>query len=195
MAIDNSPPRLKLIVTIAAITVVTLLSLNFVFESYYAYMSDDAARSKIAPTLDREAQRKAEQVALTNAALPIDQAIAQFTKGDRPALITPQPSDDMGPLTGWSRMPKPLPPPSHGTKAGSATHDAPPPGTPVPTAAPPHPTGAPAGTAPSSPGGPTKPAPTTAPPAPKPAPTSAAPPAPKPTGAQPERAPPAPKDD
>ena len=54
MAIDNTPPRLRLIVTIAIIVVITLVGLDFVFKSYYAYMSDQAVREKMAPTLDRD---------------------------------------------------------------------------------------------------------------------------------------------
>lgn len=111
MAIDNTPPRLKLITTIAVITVVTLISLDFVFKSYYAMMTDEAAREKIAPTRDREELRKAEQVAFTNASIPIDQAMAQLAKGTRPEIIAPQPSEDLSPMTGWSKLPKPAPTP------------------------------------------------------------------------------------
>jgi hypothetical protein len=111
MAIDNTPPRLKLITTIAVITVVTLITLDFVFKSYYAMMTDEAAREKIAPTRDREELRKAETVAFTNASIPIDQAMAQLAKGARPELITPQPSEDLSPMTGWSKLPKPAPTP------------------------------------------------------------------------------------
>jgi hypothetical protein len=112
MAIDNTPPRLKLIVTIAVITVITLVSLDFVFRSYYATMTDDAAREKIAPTTDRDEQRKAEAASLTVAQVPIDQAKVMLVKGTRPEAITPQPSDDTGPMTGWSKLPKPLPTPA-----------------------------------------------------------------------------------
>ncbi len=111
MATDNTPPRLKLIVTIAVITVITLVAINFVTESYYAMMSDEAQREKIAPTRDRDEQRKAEALAFTNAALPIEKAIGEIGKGDRPALISPQQSDDMGPMTGWSKLPKAAPVP------------------------------------------------------------------------------------
>lgn len=109
MATDNTPPRLKLIVTIAVITVITLIGINFVLESYYAMMTDTAAREKLAPTRDRDEQHKAEIAALTNAALPIDQAIAQLGKGTRPEAITPQASEDLGPMTGWTKLPKPAP--------------------------------------------------------------------------------------
>jgi hypothetical protein len=109
-------------VTIATITVVTLVSLDFVFKSYYAMMTDEATREKLSPTTDKDEVHKAEQAALTNAAMPIDQAMAQFAKGQRAESITPQQSEDMAPLTGWSKLPKPLPtPPPMG--AAGAPHD------------------------------------------------------------------------
>src|SRR5688572_27219549 len=111
MAIDNTPPRLKLIITIAVITVITLVGIKFATESYYAMMTDEAQREKIAPTSDKSEQQKAEQAALTGATIPLDQAMAQIGKGTRPDTITPQPSEDLGPMTGWSKMPKPAPTP------------------------------------------------------------------------------------
>ncbi len=130
MAIDNTPPRLKLITTIAAITVVTLISLDFVFKSYYAYMTDAAAREKVAPAKDLEAQHKAEQAALTQAQIPVDQAIKQLAAG-RPDVIAPKQSEDLGPMTGWSKNPKPAPtpvaphhdaPPAHDTMGDAGAH-------------------------------------------------------------------------
>ena len=111
MAIDNTPPRLKLIVTIAAITVVTLISLDFILKSYYAMMTDDASREKVAPTKDLDEHRKAEQAALGAAALPVDQAMTQLAKAGRAEIVAPKQSDDLGPMTGWSKMPKPAPTP------------------------------------------------------------------------------------
>ena len=108
MAIDNTPPRLRLIVTIAVITIVSLVSLDFILKSYYAYMSDDAIRSKLAPPIELEEQKKAEATSLSQA--KIDQAMAQLAKGTRADSITPQASEDVTPLTGWSKMPKAMPP-------------------------------------------------------------------------------------
>jgi len=111
MATDNTPPRLKLIVTIAVITVITLIGIDFVLKSYYAMMTDAAQREKLAPTQDRDEQHKAEMAALANAALPIEKAMAEIGKGQRPAGIAPQQSEDLGPMTGWSKLPKPAPTP------------------------------------------------------------------------------------
>ncbi|MBX3222982.1 MAG: hypothetical protein KF795_20895 [Labilithrix sp.] len=120
MAIDNTPPRLKLIVTIAVITVITLIGIDFVLKSYYAMMTDQAQLEKLAPTSERDAQHKAEALALTSGAMPLDKALAEIGKGDRPALITPQQSDDLGPMTGWSKLPKPAPSPN--THVGAPSH-------------------------------------------------------------------------
>lgn len=114
MAIDNTPPRLRLIITIAFFVIVTLFSLNFVFESYYAYMADDAYRSKLAPTTDRDEHHKAENASLT--AANVDKAMLSLQQG-RTEAISPAQSDDKGPLTGWTKMPKTLDEP-----AGHETH-------------------------------------------------------------------------
>lgn len=109
MAIDNTPPRLRLIVTITVIVVITLLSLDFVFKSYFAYMTDEAKAEKTAPKTDLLAQLAREKVAFAAAKIPVDQAMGDVAKGMRPELIAPQQSEDMAPMTGWSKMPKPLP--------------------------------------------------------------------------------------
>jgi hypothetical protein len=119
MAVDNTPPRLKLIATIGVIAVVTLIAINFATESYFAMMTDSAQREKSAPTRDKEELLKAEAVAFTNASMPIDKAMAELGKGERPPLIAPTQSDDVGAMTGWSKLPKPLPTAAghHGTSA------------------------------------------------------------------------------
>lgn len=124
MAIDNTPPRLKLIVTIAVITVITLIAIDFVTKSYFAMMSDEAKHEKIAPTRDKDEQNKAVQAAFAQAQLPIDQAMADFEKGQRPADITPNPSDDIAPVTGWSKLPHPAPTVQHPVAAGANAPEA-----------------------------------------------------------------------
>jgi hypothetical protein len=123
MAIDNTPPRLKLIITIAVITVITLVGIDFVLRGYYGYMTDDAQHRKLAPTTALDDQHKAEQAALTGA--NIDQNIAQLAKGSRTDLIKPAQSEDMGPMTGWSKLPKqaPAPEPHTAPTGGAGGHD------------------------------------------------------------------------
>ena len=115
MATDNTPPRLRLIGTIAVIVVITLVSLDFVFKSYYAYMTDEAKREKLAPTTEKNDSRLAEAASLALGKLPIDQAMAQIGKGTRGDLVEPKPSEDMGAMTGWNKLPKQLPLPPAGS--------------------------------------------------------------------------------
>lgn len=125
MATDNTPPRLRLIATIATIVVITLIGLNFVFESYYGFMTDEARREKIAPTTARSAEVAAEQAAFAGAKMPLEQAAAQL-KASRSELIEPKPSDDLGAMTGWSKLPKQAPAAAHGAAPahGAETHTA-----------------------------------------------------------------------
>jgi len=109
MATDNSPPRLKLIVTVGVITVVTLVALNFVLGGYYSHMTDEAQRAKLAPTTGLDEYHKSQGLILAGSKIPIDKAMAQLAKGERDALIAPQQSDDLGPMTGWTKLPKKAP--------------------------------------------------------------------------------------
>ena len=122
MATDNSPPRLKLIVTIGFITIVTLIGLRFVLESYFAFMGDMARREKIAPPTELDDHRKEEQAALTAAKVPVGEAIAQLSKGSRGG-VAPQQSDDLGPMTGWTKLPKAAPE-AHPGQTSEAAADA-----------------------------------------------------------------------
>ncbi len=107
MATDQSPPRLRLIITIALGTVVTLTSLKFVFESYFTDIMEEAAASKLVTPDEVNALHATEAKKLTTApAIPIDQAMSQLASQGRLAstVITPQPSDDVAPLTGWAHL-------------------------------------------------------------------------------------------
>jgi len=125
MATDNTPPRLRLIATIAVIVVITLVGLDLVLKGYYAYMSDEAVREKQAPRTELLAQLTADHAAFAQAKMPIEKAAAEL-KSSRPELIEPKQSEDMAPMTGWAKMPKqaplPAPAPMHGSTPG---HDAP----------------------------------------------------------------------
>lgn len=126
MAIDNTPPRLRLIMTIGLIVVMTLFGLNFVFESYYAWMADDAYRSRLAPTTERDEHLTAEKASIT--AANVDKAMLSLQQG-RTEAISPAQSDDKGPLTGWTKLPKTLdePPANHpvvGHDGGAPASDA-----------------------------------------------------------------------
>jgi hypothetical protein len=124
MAIDNTPPRLRLISTIAVIVVITLIGLDFVFKSYYAFMSDAAQHEKLAPRTAQIEQNAAEKAAWAGAKIPLEQAAAQL-KASRPELVEPKQSEDMAPMTGWAKLPKqaPLAMPSSPTPMHPPTPD------------------------------------------------------------------------
>lgn len=107
MATDQSPPRLRLIIAIAVGTVVTLVSLKFVFTSYFTDIMEEAAASKLVSPDEVMALHASEAAKLNNSpAVPIDQAMQQLAAQGRmgSTLITPQPSDDVAPLTGWAHL-------------------------------------------------------------------------------------------
>lgn len=107
MATDQSPPRLRLIISIAVGTVVVLVSLKFVFQSYFTDMMEEAAASKFVGPDEVNALHASETAKLTNGpAVPIDQAMSQLASQGRlgSTLIAPQPSDDTAALTGWAHL-------------------------------------------------------------------------------------------
>ena len=115
MAIDNTPPRLRLIVTIAVIVIITLLGLNFVFKSYFAIMTDEARREKLAPTTaKRRAARTPRQRRSRARKMPIDQAMAQLQGRALRGSSSRSPPTTSAPMTGWSKLPKQAPLPCAG---------------------------------------------------------------------------------
>ena len=122
MATDNTPPRIRLIATIATIVVITLIGFDFVFKSYFAFMTDEAKHEKIAPKTALLAQIVVERDSLAGAKIPLDQAMAQVAKGTRPEIIEPKPSEDVAAMTGWSKLPKQAPLPAGTTPPPTDAH-------------------------------------------------------------------------
>jgi hypothetical protein len=84
-----------------------------VFRSYFTSMSEAVAHEKLSSPEKLIASRKAEHEALQKGGTPIDTAIAQLGRQGRAGAtrangvdITPQASEDIGPLAGWSKMPR-----------------------------------------------------------------------------------------
>ncbi len=108
MATDQSPTQNKLIVTIALLAVCTLVSLKFILGSYYISMTEAEAHAEIAPPDDIMKLRADQNKQLQQAAVPIDVAMKNLATSGRdnaPPVISPQQSNDMAPLAGWSRLP------------------------------------------------------------------------------------------
>ena len=120
MATDNSPPRTQLIGVIAAGTVLTLVALKFLFDSYFQDIMESEAKAedKVSQYEEVRTMRAQENAALsgpfhgplspqnkTRNSLPIAEAMRQFASTPRMALgaIHPQASMDEGPLTGWAK--------------------------------------------------------------------------------------------
>ena len=113
MATDNSPPRIRIILTIAFSSLVILIALNYVFRSYFLMMTEEVEHDHLAQPVELQKLRAGEQKNLSASPLPIAQAMQELaTKGRTnyaayagQADITPQASNDMGPMVGWVRNP------------------------------------------------------------------------------------------
>ena len=135
---DNAPPRTGIIAIYATIAALTLLGLKPIFDSYFEAMYSTETSEKVStqPATELEGIRAREDVLLLEKGVPMDRVRAQLARGRQaaPALIAPQPSSEVAPITGWSALPPfvhtaqpPTPPPPA---------VAPPPAPDVPPAAP-----------------------------------------------------------
>ena len=115
MATDNSPPKIRVILTIAFSSVVILAALQFVFTSYFQMMTEEAEHTHQRPQEELLKLREGEQKNLTSGPMPITAAMKALASGRDgtgagsagAALkdIEPQPSTDLGPLVGWLKAP------------------------------------------------------------------------------------------
>lgn len=108
MATDNSPPKIRVILTIAFSSVVILGALHFVFHSYFQMMTEEAEHTHQRPAQELLTLREGEARNLASGPMPIGNAIKALASArDRAALkdIEPQQSTDMGPLVGWLKTP------------------------------------------------------------------------------------------
>jgi hypothetical protein len=111
MATDQSPPRIRIILTIAFSSLVILVALNFVFRSYFLMMTEQTEHDHLAQPEELMKLRAGEERNLTTSPVPIKKAMAELHMRGREATdalkgladITPQASDDLGPMVGWVR--------------------------------------------------------------------------------------------
>ncbi len=110
MAVDESPPRIGLIVGIAVTTVLTLGGLKFAFDSYFIALSEEAVAEKRAPTTQLTNVRAEAEKHLTTSPVSITAAMTDLGRGRSevggPDVIAPRPSDDLGAMTGWTKNPR-----------------------------------------------------------------------------------------
>lgn len=109
MATDDSPPKNRLIATLALVSLCTLVVLKFILTSYFNEMVEADKREKLTKPEELIAIRAEQNKNLKSSPIPIDQAMQDIEKG-RPDLVVPHQSDDTGPLLGWAKLPKALPP-------------------------------------------------------------------------------------
>lgn len=107
MATDQSPPRIKIILAVGLGTVMTLVLLKPILDSYYSDTLDDVRRAKLVSPVELEALHAEEARKLTTSpAIPIDQAMADLAQKGRlsMAVVTPAQSNDTGALVGWQHL-------------------------------------------------------------------------------------------
>src|SRR5581483_12410168 len=97
MSADDTPPKNRLIATLAFVSLCTLIALKFILTSYFNEMVEADKQTKITKPEALYAARAEQQKNLTSSPVPIDQAMADLEKG-RPDLIAPKQSEDTGPL-------------------------------------------------------------------------------------------------
>jgi hypothetical protein len=146
MAIDKSEPRVGLIFRIGFLIVGLLIGTRALLNSYFDQIAHAEETHKIGqaipqPLIDLRAD---EEHRLTSGPMPVEQAMQTIASKGRMAAspdIMPSASRDLGPLQGWSKLPREVPammtaPPPEAVDAGA-------PPAAVPGDAGAHPTGAP----------------------------------------------------
>jgi hypothetical protein len=108
---DDTPPRNRVIFAYTVMSVIALVALGFLFDSYMDISRRESRRLNVEGSWTSEAlatYREEQRAALERGRTPIDRAIADLARQDRRAfpLIRPTTSEDQGPLVGWSQLPQ-----------------------------------------------------------------------------------------
>jgi hypothetical protein len=111
MSFDKSEPKTRLISGLAVFTIVSLVLIRYGLISYWNVMRDEEMDRKVnqRPAAQLIRLRDEANQRLSGGAMPIDQAMSTIANGQRPAAISPRPSTDMAPLTGWMQSQQALP--------------------------------------------------------------------------------------
>jgi hypothetical protein len=107
MATDNSPPKIRIILTVAFSSAVILVTLNYVFRSYFEMMRDEVELAHQRTPEDLIKLHEGEKRNLASSPMPIERAMQEVAAKGREASpdIAAQPSNDLGPMVGWIRNP------------------------------------------------------------------------------------------
>ncbi|MDB4929049.1 MAG: hypothetical protein JWM10_1533, partial [Myxococcaceae bacterium] len=117
MAVDKTEPPIKVILTVAGLSIGILVTLRVFFVSYYNNAYESRSHQHIESMLQAEhgsyiwtAARVRAEEARRLTGLPA--AIAAVSRGQRPGAISPTASTDLAPLTGWTLVPHEVPRPA-----------------------------------------------------------------------------------
>jgi hypothetical protein len=134
MATESSDPKVKLILQLGGVALVTLIGVHGLLNAYYDRMAKAEELRKLggAPAEALTNLRADEKTRLTAGSMPIDQAMKALTEKGRTAVspaIAPTVSKDLAPLQGWSKLPGEVPeqmtaPPPPPVEPAVATGDA-----------------------------------------------------------------------
>ncbi len=107
---DDTPPRNRVIFAYTVMSVIALVALGFLFDSYMDISRRETRRSNAERSWTSETlalYREGQTNALERGRMPIQRAMADFARQNRQAfpLIRPMASDDQGPLEGWNQLP------------------------------------------------------------------------------------------
>ena len=112
MAVDKTEPPIKVVIGIAVLSIGILITLRVLFVSYFNHAYGNREQSQMEQVIAHggwvataSQVRQEEQRRLGG--LPA--AMATIARGERPAVIAPQPSTDVAALQGWSQTPRELP--------------------------------------------------------------------------------------
>lgn len=104
---ENTTPKVRMLLTIGIVSVSLLVGVKFALESYYLEMTESYEHDLLPKTTEIEQIRAEEHDSLDKGPIPVSVAMQTLaTKGRDNASpeIMPQPSDDPSPLVGWAQI-------------------------------------------------------------------------------------------
>ncbi len=110
MASDDTRPKVRMLLTIGIVSLSFLFGVKFVLDSYYLTEVEGYEHTLLPPTKLLDETRAEQHAAIDNGqngSIPVSvamQTLAQKGRDNASTVITPQPSDDIDPLKGWSKL-------------------------------------------------------------------------------------------
>ncbi len=105
-AFDDTPPASKVILAVAVLSAVTLLGLIPVFHSYFFYMTEQQLDMQVRDSSRYAGELEAHRAEQATKMAGVERAMTALGRGARMRAtpITPQASEDLGAIEGWTRM-------------------------------------------------------------------------------------------